>query len=87
MRLWPANQTTGQSASSEKLLAATAVCVKRHGEATVRSKQQLPLREAVSVEAAIASVITELENISSLTVEQRMALKTSLDGKDVLLFS
>ncbi len=41
----------------------------------------------VSIEAAIASVPSELESISSLKEEQRMIPKTFLDRKYVLTLS
>ncbi len=39
----------------------------------------------VSLHAAIAAVLSELDNTSSLKEEQRMALKALLDGKDVFV--
>ena len=39
--------------------------------------------EEVSVDTTIASVLSELENISSLKEEQRMTLEAFLHGQDV----
>ena len=52
---------------------------------TVGSKTIMVVPKKVSVDAAIASVISELESISSLKEEQRTALKAFLDGKYVLV--
>ncbi len=41
----------------------------------------------VNVDVALASVLLELENISSLDKEQRMIVKAFLDRKGVSLFS
>lgn len=50
---------------------------------TVCSKTTLAAPEEVSVDAAIVSVISELERISSLKEEQRTTLKAFLRGKHV----
>ena len=65
---------------SEKLLAATwflgVVYVWRQQEATVKIwKQQWRLPKVVSVDAATASVISELESISLFKEAQRTALE------------
>ena len=83
MRLCPAGQNT---ASCEELLAATGVAKvseTRHGEATAHSKQQWAAPKEVNVDAAVASVISELESISSLKETQRTTLEDFLDGKHV----
>ncbi len=40
--------------------------------------------EQVNIDTAIISVLSELENISSLKEKQRTTLKAFLDGEDVL---
>ncbi len=50
-------------------------------------KTTMAATDVVSIDAAIASVLSELESISSLKEERRKKLKASLDGKDVLLLS
>ena len=46
-------------------------------------KQQWRLLKRLALDAAVASIISELESISSLKEEQRMALKAFLEGKYV----
>ncbi len=49
-------------------------------------KTTMTATDVVSVDAAIASVLSELESISSLKEEQRTTMKAFLDGKDVFSF-
>ncbi len=46
-------------------------------------KRTMATMDVVSIDAAVASVLSDLESISSLKKEQRASLKASLDGKDV----
>ena len=46
-------------------------------------KTTMAAPKEVSVDAAIASAISELESILSLKEDQKTALKAFLDGKDV----
>ena len=46
-------------------------------------EQRMAAPEEVSVDTVIASVISEVESISSLTDEQRAALMDFIHGKDV----
>ncbi len=47
-------------------------------------KTTMSATNMVSIDATIASVLSEMESISSLKEEQRTSLKAFLDGKDVL---
>ncbi len=52
-------------------------------EATVSSETMMAAADMTSINAAISSAVSQLENISSLKGEQRTTLKAFLDGKDV----
>ena len=54
-------------------------------EQSASLKTTMAAPKKVSVDAAIASIISELESISSLKEEQRTALKAFLNGKDVFV--
>lgn len=55
-------------------------------EVSIRSKITVVAPEEATVDAAIASVKSELESLSSPKEEQRAAPKALLDGKDVFVF-
>ena len=50
---------------------------------TTHPERTMAALEDVSTDAVITSVISELERISSLKQEQRIAVKAFIDGKDV----
>ncbi len=50
-------------------------------------KTTMAATDVVSIDAAIASVLSEPESIPSMKEERRKTLKAFLDAKDVLLLS
>ncbi len=60
------------------------MCVCDKHEATVRLVNNNGDKDVFSVDAAIASVLSVLESISSLTREQRMTLKVEMKYGGIL---
>ncbi len=65
--------------SFEKVLALTMGIV----YVCDAQKTTMAATDVVSINAAAASVLSELESVSSLKEEQRTTLNIFLDGKDV----